>query len=246
MRKTKSAILEAVDTTTEGLRKAGAIDRVTPQESGNPKLARAHVVRRSPSARLSAFYLSRDRVLTLIGAQTFPMHVLAALQGQDVTMSSAILSGAVVSYLLDAIASGGVKTLQQLAFEGALQPGSPFIYNGHFYGKGFAYSNKTPALTLTEKLDEPFAGKKLVFGFSKNGLVNDTAYTRMSGSTRLFAFGYVTDINADSIRAVPYVIGDLVDHSQLARFSSLVEAACREHLRPLGASHDLVHSLSMR
>ena len=31
---------------------------------------------------------------------------------------------------------------------------------------------------------------------------------------------------------------------QLARFSSLVESTCREHLRPLGASHGLVHSPS--
>lgn len=75
------------------------------------------------------------------------MHVLAALQGQDVTMSSAILSGAVGTYLLDAIASGGVKTLQQLAIEDALRPGTPFIYNGHVYGKGFAYSNKKSALS---------------------------------------------------------------------------------------------------
>lgn len=139
--------------------------------------------------------------------------MLGTLQGHDAAMASAILSGALGSYLLDAIGSGGVKTLQQLTFENALRPGTPFIYNGHFYGKGFGGNNKKPALTLTEKLDEPLSGMKLVFEFSKNGLLNDTAYTRMSGSTRLFAFGYITDIDAKTIRAVPYAIGDLVKHS---------------------------------
>lgn len=164
-------------------------------------------------ARLTAFYLSHDRVLGLLGIERLPAHVLAALQGQDVVMASAILSNAVGSHLLEAMASGGVKTLQQLAFEGKLQRGAQFIYDGHVYGKGFAYANKSPALNLSEKLDEPLAGQRLVVEFSKNGLVNETAYSRMAGSTRLFVFGYISDIDATTVHAVPYVIGDLVDRS---------------------------------
>ncbi len=166
-------------------------------------------------ARLTAFYLSRDRVLGLLDAERLPTHVLAALRGQDVKMASAILTNAIGTYLLQAIAAGAVKTLQQLAFEGGLQPGAQFIYNGHFSGGGFGYRNKTPALTLTEKLDDPLPGRKLVFEFSKTGLVNDTASTRMSGSTRLFAFGYIADVDGGTIRAVPYVVGDLVEGSSM-------------------------------
>lgn len=162
-------------------------------------------------ARLTAFYLSRDRVLGLLGTEHLPVHVLAALQGQDVVMASAILSNAVGSYLLEAMASGGVKTLQQLAFEGKLQRGAQFIYDGHVYGKGFAFANKSPALNLSEKLDDPLAGQRLLVEFSKNGLVNETAYTRMAGSTRVFVFGYVSNIDAEIIQTVPYVIGDLVN-----------------------------------
>jgi hypothetical protein len=165
------------------------------------------------AAKLMAFYLSRDRVLGLLNLQHLPAQVVAALQGHNIQMSAAILSNAVGSYLLQAIAAGRVTTLPQLTFEGELKEGVPFIYNGHVTGKGFAASNKTPALILTEKLDEPLAGKKLVFEFSKNGLVNDTAYTRMSGSTRLFAFGYITGVDDTTIRAVPYVVGDLVASS---------------------------------
>lgn len=125
-------------------------------------------------------------------------------------MSAAILSNAVGTYLLQAIAAGQVKTLPQLAFAGELREGVPFIYYGHVTGKGFGAANKSSALSLTEKLDEPFAGAKLVFEFSKSGLVNDTAYSRMSGSTRLFAFGYVASRDQTTLRAVPYVVGDLV------------------------------------
>jgi hypothetical protein len=165
-------------------------------------------------ARLTAFYLSRDRVLGLLNHQCLPAHVMAALQGQDVQMSSAILSNAVGAYIFQLIATGKVKTLTQLAFEGSLRESVPFIYNGHLSGKGFAAANKSQALSLTEKLDQPLDGKKLVFDFSKNGLVNDTAYTRLSGSTNLFAFGYIVGIDETTIRAVPYVIGDLVTVGQ--------------------------------
>ena len=92
-----------------------------------------------------------------MGTERLPAYVLAALQGQDVVMASAILSNAVGSYLLEAMASGGVMTLQQLAFEGKLKRGAQFIYDGHVYGKGFAYANKSPTLNLSEKLDEPLA-----------------------------------------------------------------------------------------
>jgi hypothetical protein len=176
-------------------------------------------------AKLMAFYLSRDRVLSLVNTERLPPQVLHALQGKDVPMASGILSNAVGRYLLDAIASGGIRTLQQLAVEDAIRPGTPFIYNGHFYGKGFGYAHKKLGLTLTEKLDGPMEGTKLVLEFSKNGLVNDTAYTRMAGSTRLFAFAYIADITADTIRAIPYAIGDLVgsQSSMSLPFASTLE-----------------------
>lgn|GEM_PF-792613 len=177
------------------------------------------------AARLVAFYLSRDRALGLLSPQHLPMHVMAVLQGHDIAMSAAILSNAVGSYLLQTIATGKIKTLPQLAFEGELMAGTPFIYNGHFTGKGFGAANKTTALSLTEKLDEPLAGKKLLIEFSKSGLVNDTAYIRMSGSTRLFAFGYISEIDDTTVRAVPYILGDLVadNHMIASPFASTLE-----------------------
>jgi hypothetical protein len=164
----------------------------------------------STTAKLVAFYLSRDRVLSLVNTEKLPLQVLQTLQGIDIPMGTAILSNAVGTYVLEAIASGGIQTLQQLAVEGTLRQGTQFIYNGHFYGKGFGADNKKPGLTLTERLLEPLDGMKLVLEFTKKGLVNDTAYTRMTGSTRLFAFAYVAHITSDVVRAIPYAIGDLV------------------------------------
>ena len=126
-------------------------------------------------ARLTSFYLSRDRVLGLLQVERLPPHVLAVLQGHDVPMAAAILSNAVGTYLLQAIAAGAVKTLPQLAFEGGLRQGAQFIYNGHFSGGGFGDRNKTPALTLMEKLDEPLADKKLVFEFSRPRTANTSS-----------------------------------------------------------------------
>ncbi|HBT31888.1 MAG TPA: methyltransferase [Pusillimonas sp.] len=153
---------------------------------------------------------------------------MAALQGRDIHMSAAILSNAVGTYLLQAIAEGSVKTLPQLAFANELKEGMSFIYNGHVTGKGFAVANKSPALSLSERLDEPLSGKKLVVEFSKSGLVNDTAYVRMSGSTRLFLFGYIARIDEQIIKAVPYAIGDLVADNKVIA-SSFVPAL---ELRP--------------
>lgn len=180
---------------------------------GNPPMEAIASTRvpRTPGARLTTFYVSRDRVLGLLGTNNLPPNILAVLQGADVAMASAILSNALGTYLLDAIASGGVKTLQQLVHDGELVPGAMFIYNGHFFGKGFGKRNNTTALSLTEKLDDPLEGMTLSLAFSKNGLTNDTAYVRMSGSTRLFAFGYIAEVDATSIHAIPYAIGDLVD-----------------------------------
>lgn len=67
---------------------------------------------------------------------------------------------------------------------------------------------------LSEKLDAPLKGTTLQLEFSKDGLVNSTAFTRLSGSIRTFAYGYITEVDARTIRAVPYAIGDLVQRAR--------------------------------
>jgi hypothetical protein len=165
------------------------------------------------NARLLAYYMSKDRVLSLIEAQSLPLEVAAALRGEDVFMTSALLSNSMGRYVFTAIEEGAVRTLVELEIEGKLKPGVPFIYDGHLYGDGFDMRNKSTALSLHEKLDGPLDGRKLIVQFSKNGLLNDTAYTRMKGSNSLFVFAYITEITEDTIRAVPFVIGDMIEAS---------------------------------
>jgi len=102
-------------------------------------------------ARLMAFYLSRERVLELLNPANLPAHIVMALESQDVQMAAAILSNAVGSYLLHAIAAGRVKTVPQLAFEGSLSEGAQFIYNGHVTEKGFGANNNTPTVSGTHR-----------------------------------------------------------------------------------------------
>ena len=160
--------------------------------------------------RLIAFYLSCDRVMSLVNGRKMSPHIFNALKGMDIPMRTAILSNELGRIVFEAISSGRVLTLQQLAIKDSLQKGIPFIYSGHFYGKGFGGSNRTPHLSLSERLDGPLEGKRLILEFSKDSLINETAYSRLGGSTHLFSWAYVADITPDTIRAIPYVIGDLV------------------------------------
>lgn len=160
--------------------------------------------------QLVSFYLSRDRVLSLLRGQRLPVNMALALRGHDVWMASAILSNELGAYVMQAIASGAIKSLDQLERDGQLMEGASFIHYGPVLGKGFSEANKTPLLNLTGKLDYGLEGKKLVIDFSKKGLINDTAFSRMKGLTKLFIFGYVTRIDESSIHAVPFVIGDLI------------------------------------
>src|SRR5580658_411012 len=161
--------------------------------------------------KIIAYYVSRDRVMTLLNLSTLPKSLLSCLQGKEVPLASAILSNSLGVHLFSGFHQARPRTLQDLYFSGGLESGTPFIYNGHFYGKGFSLANKTTALSLHEQLEEPLRGKSLVLEFSKNGLVNDTAYSRLSGSTRLFAYAYITEIEDQKIRAAPFVIGDLIE-----------------------------------
>lgn len=159
---------------------------------------------------LSAFYMSRGRVLGLLNHESLPPQVLTALMGQDNYNSGIILSNMMGSYLFNAIDQSNIKTLDQLAFEDTLNEGVQFIYHGMVRGKGFGFNNKSPALSLTAKPGEPLKGRTLIVNFSKDGILNNTAYTRMTGLTRLFIFGYIAGIEGTNIRAIPYVTGDLV------------------------------------
>lgn len=163
------------------------------------------------SSAIRAWYVSNHRLLELLDVTKLPPQILQALQSPSPTTSKFVLANLLGPQLLDYLRQENIYPFHRLAVQGQLKLGIPFSYQGHFYGKGFGASNKTPHVSLSENVSEVVPGKKLLIEFSKSGLVTDTAYTRMGGSTNLFAFCSITEIEEKLIKAVPYLIGDLVE-----------------------------------
>ena len=157
--------------------------------------------------------MSTPRLLELIDLARLPTEMQQALLSPDSHSSRVVLANALGPQLIKYLQGAKVMPLHRLAIEGKLRPGISFTYEGHLYGKGFGANNTTPHVSLSENLGDVSPGKKLVIEFSKNGIITDTAYTRLSGSTNLFAFCSIVDISNSQIRAVPYLVGDLVERS---------------------------------
>jgi len=175
---------------------------------------------------IHAWYVSNHRLLELLDIYSLPPQILQALQSPNPAQSKFILANLLGPQLLSYLRKENIHPFHRLAAQGLLRPGIPFTYQGHFYGKGFGASNRTPHVSLSENVNEVVPGKKLLIEFSKSGLVTDTSYTRMSGSTNLFAFCSLTEINEKEIKAVPYLVGDLVDNKNSGIALKLVD-----HLR---------------
>jgi hypothetical protein len=160
---------------------------------------------------IRAWYVSIPRLLELLDVDQLPPSIQSALRSPDISSSKVILANTLGPQLLDYLRKEKIYPFYRLVSEGRLTPGVRFTYQGHFYGKGFGASNRSPHVSLSENVNEIIPGKKLLIEFSKSGLVTDTAYTRLGGSTNLFALCSVTEINDEFVRAVPYLIGDLVE-----------------------------------
>lgn len=171
-----------------------------------------------------SWYVSTQRLLELFDAKQLPLQVAQALQSPNSQLSKIILANLLGPQLLGFLRNEGIHPFHRLAAEGKLAPGVRFAYQGHFYGKGFGATNRTPLVSLSENVSDVLPGMKLVIEFSKSGLVTDTAYLRLSGSTNLFAFCSVTEIDDTTIRAVPYIVGDLIERTETGIDLRLVDS----------------------
>ncbi len=160
-----------------------------------------------------SWYVSTQRLLELLDKRQMPPQVAQALQSPNSQPNKVVLANLLGPQLLGFLRTAGIHPFHRLAAEGKLAPGVRFTYQGHFFGKGFGVANRTPLVSLSENVSDVLPGMKLVIEFSKSGLVTDTAYSRLSGSTNLFAFCAVTEIDDTMIRAVPYVVGDLIERT---------------------------------
>jgi|CXWL01.1.fsa_nt_gi hypothetical protein len=165
------------------------------------------------NASIRAWYASTQRLLELLDVTLLPPQILYALQSPNPAASKVILANLLGPQLLAFLRKEQIHPFYRLVAQDRLTPGVRFTYQGHFYGKGFGVANRTPLVSLSENVNEILPGKKLLIEFSKSGLITDTAYTRLSGSTNLFAFCSVTEVEDELVRAVPYLIGDLVERT---------------------------------
>jgi hypothetical protein len=159
------------------------------------------------------WYLSTQRMLELVDLASVPPRILGALQSPDPAESRSILANMVGQYLWAHIERAGVQPLYRLIAEGHLAPGIQFVHQGGFVGKGFGLSNRSPSVSLSTSLSDVLPGKKLTVEFSKNGLLTDTAYSRLSGSSNVLVFGSITEVEETQVRAVPYLVGDLIEQT---------------------------------
>ena len=160
---------------------------------------------------IRAWYVSGPRIMELFRSSNLPPNLVSALASPGNGFHAGLLANHLGPHILARVREQKISSFHQLALEGKLTQGSRFIYQGHFFGKGFGADSKTEDVSLYEDVTAILPGKKLVIEFSKNGLTTATAKSRLGGSVNLFAFCAVTEIDEYQVRAVPYVIGDLVE-----------------------------------
>lgn len=162
---------------------------------------------------IRAWYSSIPRLMELLDVAKLPPNIQTALLSPDSASSKIVLANIMGTELLNYLRKHEIHHFYRIVAENRLKIGMRFTYQGHFYGKGFGASNHTPLVSLSENIQEILPGKKLLIEFSKSGLITDTAYSRLSGSTNLFTFCTVTEITDKHVKAVPYIIGDLLEQT---------------------------------
>jgi hypothetical protein len=160
---------------------------------------------------IQAWYISRQRIPELVQIDSFPISLQEAFLDPLKGLNSGILANNLGPHILEAIRLGSIPSLHELILKQALHEGSRFVYQGHFFGKGFGEDNKTDLVSLSEDLSKFEPGAKLIVNFSKNGITTSTGHAELSGSINVFLVGAVTRIEGGTIRAVPYVIGNLME-----------------------------------
>jgi len=162
-------------------------------------------------ASLRCWYVSIVRMLELVSAKGSNSQELYALQNSNEQWSRIFLANTFGKSLLEEIERRMVPPLQSLAAEGRIQKGQDFILNSTYQGKGFGASNRGQSVSLSSNISEFSDRKKLLIEFSKSGLITDTAYSRLNERANLFVYGSVTEVSGETVKAVPYVVADLIE-----------------------------------
>lgn len=167
---------------------------------------------------MTAWYLNNERVMQLLGS-TFMSYapMLANSKSlEDIFSPVSRARTALIEGLKTWLQHNSVPSLCELIEKGEIQDGARFTIYHDFYGKGLKgleIDGPVPAGTICElhnKLRfmevDPY---RLRIQYSPAGLCNASAWSRLSGSSRLFVFGYIERLVDGDLFARPYFIGDL-------------------------------------
>jgi len=166
----------------------------------------------------TAWYLNPDRICQLIKSKSLLEHIkgIRNESRQVFALSSEGLAlAAIKDELENWLRENPIPTLGEiLATNKPLKEGDLFTIYHDFYGRGLSkYGNSNEPLPRTAiaeihnllKYDQK---RRLRIFYSPSNLTSATAWSRLSGRTRLFCFCYVERVSATEIIAHPYMIGD--------------------------------------
>lgn len=159
------------------------------------------------SSRFLMFYMSAQRACIWLGLGASEISL-----GSGNPLARLQWLHSMQRYLLAKISSDKTPFLSELIASGNAIPGKVFMHHGPFRGKGFNQRNKLGQLSMTS---QPGGGldESLVLNFGRDGLLNDTAWTRLASHAASFVIAYITETNGETISAIPIAIGDLIEEN---------------------------------
>ncbi len=168
---------------------------------------------------LTAWYLNPSRICQLLDQDTLNEYLKMANSQKGPVFYATDVGNArnAIKHELERwLHSNQVPSLGELILsKGTLRSGQLFTVYQDFYGKGLSkYRNRQgplPRDAIAELHSKSkFEDKrKLRILFSPENLMSASAWSRLSGHTRLFCFCYIETFNGEEIIARPYLIGDV-------------------------------------
>ena len=111
-----------------------------------------------------------------------------------------------------------IEPLEKLILENRLKEGLFFTHHTDFYFKGLSEImmalNKGKIIVKPAcgyaKLNHWKKGARVTFDFHHEHLTSNSAWSALAGHQRMFLLGLIQDIKDNQIKAIPYVVGNIV------------------------------------